>query len=183
MNEVIIVSGLPRSGTSMLMNILSKGGVNVLIDNERKADEFNKFGYFEYNLTRNINESNDWISEAKNMALKVVSPLLYYLPLDYKYKIIFMNRNIETIISSQIKMLERTGYSNLTTLNHTAESYETHLTEIKDWLTRNKNFETLYIDYENIVNCPLNQCILVSSFLNRNLNINSMTKVVKRTKD
>jgi len=110
MTEIItIVSGLPRSGTSMMMNMLEKGGMEALTDNIRKADEDNPKGYFEFEKVKKIKEDSSWLEKTRGKVFKMVSMLLYELPLTYKYRIIFMKRDMDEMLSSQRKMLEREG--------------------------------------------------------------------------
>ena len=89
---ITIVSGLPRSGTSLLMQMLDAGGYPVLCDDERHADEDNPRGYFEYTPVRRLEQDNRWLADAEGKALKVVSPLLYHLPKDFNYCLLFIQR-------------------------------------------------------------------------------------------
>ena len=106
-SSVIIVSGLPRSGTSMMMRMLEAGGVNLVVDNVRGADDDNPKGYYEDERIKNLKEDNSWLDELNDKAIKIISLLLYHLPKTKEYKIIFMLRDMKEILSSQKKMLER----------------------------------------------------------------------------
>ncbi|HSJ55892.1 MAG TPA: sulfotransferase family protein, partial [Anaerolineae bacterium] len=94
-NAIVIVSGLPRSGTSMMMKMLEAGGVRVLTDYERTADEDNPKGYYEFERVKQIEHDREWLPEACGKAVKMVSALLKHLPADYYYKVIFMRREME----------------------------------------------------------------------------------------
>ena len=106
--EVItVVSGLPRSGTSMMMQMLAAGGLPILSDEERTADESNPRGYFELDKARRLMQVNDWLDEARGKALKVVAPLVPFLPQACRYRVILMMRDLGEIVTSQRGMLER----------------------------------------------------------------------------
>ena len=108
MNSVItIVSGLPRSGTSMMMRMLEAGGMEVVTDNIRKANGDNPHGYFEFEKVKKIKEDSSWLDETFGKVFKMVSMLLYELPSDKNYKIIFMKRNMKEIMASQRIMLKK----------------------------------------------------------------------------
>ena len=106
---VVIVSGLPRSGTSMAMKMLEAGGMELVVDNIRSADEDNPKGYYEDERVKDLAETVDkeWLREARGKVIKVVSSLLNYLPKGNTYKVVFMRRNLHEVLASQTKMLDR----------------------------------------------------------------------------
>src|SRR6266536_2490928 len=105
---IIVVSGLPRSGTSMMMKILAEGGLSIVTDELRTPDTDNPNGYFELENVKQMSAGNvDWLSNAGGKVVKVISALLEYLPPLYSYKVIFMEREIREILASQRKMLAR----------------------------------------------------------------------------
>src|SRR5882724_8514008 len=106
---IVIVSGLPRSGTSLMMQMLQAGGMPLLIDDRRPADADNPNGYWEYEPVKRLQQDNSWIPKAEGKAVKVVSALLQYLPPQYTYKIIFMQRSLQEVLASQAVMLQRRG--------------------------------------------------------------------------
>ncbi len=106
---IVIVSGLPRSGTSLMMQMLQAGGMPLLIDDHRPADADNPNGYWEYEPVKRLQQDNSWVHQAEGKAVKVVSALLQYLPPPYTYKIIFMQRPMPEVLASQAVMLERRG--------------------------------------------------------------------------
>src|SRR5262249_24135332 len=107
--EVIIVSGLPRSGTSLMMQMLDNGGVPVVTDNIRTADTDNPRGYYEFERVKKIKQEAAWLPETRGKAVKMVPQLLYDLPPTERYRIIFMERDLDEVLTSQEKMLERLG--------------------------------------------------------------------------
>src|SRR5437660_7651564 len=108
-SEIIIVSGLPRSGTSLMMQMLENGGVPVVTDNIRTADTDNPKGYYEFEQVKKIKQDASWLPGTRGKVFKMVSQLLYDLPAGELYRIIFMDRDIDEVLASQEKMLERLG--------------------------------------------------------------------------
>jgi hypothetical protein len=99
--EIVVVSGLPRSGTSMTMQMLKSAGLKMFVDHKRKPDEDNPQGYLEFEKVKHLDEDNSWVGKAQGQVIKVVSPLLEYLPPEFEYKIIFMDRNLDEVLASQ----------------------------------------------------------------------------------
>src|SRR5574340_974338 len=108
-NTITIVSGPPRSGTSMMMKMLEAGGMEVIVDNVRQADDDNPHGYYELEKVKQIKEDTSWLESVQGKAVKMVSMLLYDLPADRTYNILFMKRDLAEILVSQRIMLERKG--------------------------------------------------------------------------
>ena len=104
---ITVVSGLPRSGTSMMMQMLAAGGLPPLTDEAREADENNPRGYFELDRVKRLPQDNHWLGEAEGKVIKVVAPLLPFLPQDFNYKVVFMQRELTEIVASQTRMLAR----------------------------------------------------------------------------
>src|SRR6185503_17341674 len=132
---IVVVSGLPRSGTSMMMRMLDNGGLEPLTDGLRKSDEDNPKGYYEVELVKGLKKQQDksWIGAAEGRAVKVVSSLLKDLPPDYRYDVIFMNRSLDEVIASQNKMITRRGETTGAGDQKIRSLYEQHLTSIKAW--------------------------------------------------
>lgn len=107
--QVVVVSGLPRSGTSMMMQMLAAGGLTIFSDGERVPDENNPKGYYEVDLAKGLAKKNRWVHDCDGQVVKVVAPLIRYLPQSVDYKVIFMQRPIEEIVRSQSRMLGRLG--------------------------------------------------------------------------
>ena len=145
---VIVVSGLPRSGTSMMMKMLAEGGLPIVTDELRSADDDNPNGYFELESVRQLADGrNEWLSEAGGKAVKVISSLLEFLPAAYTYKVIFMEREIREILASQRKMLEHRSEAPAADDARIEEEFRKHLAAVKPWLARQPNMEMLRISY------------------------------------
>ncbi|MGB8212030.1 MAG: sulfotransferase [Anaerolineales bacterium] len=179
---IIIVSGLPRSGTSMMMKMLESAGLEILTDNLRTADANNPKGYYEFERVKKLKAGDfDWLSTAQGKVVKVISALLEYLPNQYQYKIIFMRRNMDEILSSQRQMLVRDGkHDDEVPDGKLAELYENHLKKIGTWLEQQPNMSTLYISYNQIVRDPEPDLNRIIQFLGKDLDIKSMLQVVDR---
>lgn len=105
--EIIVVSGLPRSGTSLMMQMLDRGGIEIMTDHLRTADIDNPKGYYEFEDVKKVKQNADWLPSARGKALKAVSQLLYDLPPTEDYRVIFMRRDLDEMLRSQEKMLLR----------------------------------------------------------------------------
>jgi len=176
--EIIIVSGLPRSGTSMMMQILQAGGIRVVYDNQREADSHNPQGYFELERVKKLQQDNSWIIEYKGMAIKVLYHLLRYLPQSVDYKIIFLQRKLDSIISSQDKMLQSYGKP----LQNREQIYRILSQEqesVVQWLDNKKYMDVLYLNYESIRNNPQNSSSQIEDFLIRKMDIQKMSRIIK----
>ena len=115
-SAIIVVSGLPRSGTSMMMKMLAEGGLEPVTDALRRADEDNPNGYFEFEPVKQLADGQDaWLDGAGGKLVKVISALLEHLPARHQYKVVFMEREIKEILASQQKMLQRRNEASGTT--------------------------------------------------------------------
>jgi len=180
-NCIIIVSGLPRSGTSMMMQILERGGLEIVTDNIRQADKDNPKGYYEFEKVKEIENDTSWLSRCRGKVVKMVSMLLFELPEKRKYKIVFMERNMDEILASQKKMLERLNREDGEDDPVIRNGYEIHLKKIKNWLQERKNFEILYVSYNDIIKDPQSHIIELNKFFDNRLNADEMLKVVDRS--
>lgn len=174
-DQIVIVSGLPRSGTSLMMQMLDKGGIDVLIDDKRKSDESNPRGYYEYEPVTSIHKDNSWLSLAQNRSVKVVAPLLKFLSPKYRYKIIFMNRDLTEIIKSQQRMI---GKSTDTLPLSLYESYGKLLRNVGIWKEQEPGVELIYIDYRDVIFDSEQTVNKLETFLGYELNKELMTKCV-----
>lgn len=164
---IYIVSGLPRSGTSMMMQMMEKGGLPIFTDKVRAADENNPKGYYEHEAVKNLARSNKIIFRAKNKAVKVVANLIKFLPSNFEYKIIFMERPIEEVMASQSSMLARLGKKKKSeTFNLSVQlEYEKQLKTMKQWIDTKSNMHAIYVDYHDCIKNPFEQSIQINEFL------------------
>jgi hypothetical protein len=175
---IIVVSGLPRSGTSMMMKILSEGGLLPVTDALRNADEDNPEGYYELETVKQMAAGNvDWLSDAGGKVVKVISALLEYLPSEYSYKIIFMEREISEILASQRKMLARRNKESQVDDAEMEAQFRKHLSVVKPWLARQPNMDVTYISYNALMSDPEPLCRRVVEFTGLSLNLDRMLTV------
>lgn len=176
--DVIVVSGLPRSGTSMMMKMLEAGGITPLIDNIREADIDNPKGYYEFERVKKLPEDVAWLPEAEGKAVKMVSMLLRDLPTDRHYKVIFMRRKMEEILASQKKMLERTKKDIVVDDAEMKELFEMLLEQQLKWLAEQTHIDVLYTWYHEILENPEPVIAEVNAFLGGQLDIAAMHDTV-----
>jgi LPS sulfotransferase NodH len=176
---ITLVSGLPRSGTSMMMQLLAAGGMSLLTDEVRTADADNPRGYCEFEPVKNLRADSDWLEKADGKAVKVIAQLLTYLPEEHEYKVIFMHRELDEILKSQEVMLKRRGKSgaNLST-DQLARVFSNQLTQVKAFLDRQGNIKTLDMDYAGLVQNPDAYFTQLIEFLGIQLDIEKMKAVI-----
>lgn len=180
---VIVVTGVPRSGTSMVMRMLEAGGVEVTTDAVRRPDEDNPVGYFEVERVKRLEQDLDksWLRQSRGKAIKVVSHLLRALPHDNFYKVILCERDLDEVLSSQNTMLERRGESNPIDDAQARKYYERHLMEIRIFGKVKRNMEMLSVRYDEAICDPRTFAARIKAFLGGRLDIVRMVEVVDRT--
>ncbi|MEE8424050.1 MAG: sulfotransferase family protein, partial [Thermodesulfobacteriota bacterium] len=162
---ITVVSGLPRSGTSMMMKMLDAGGVEILSDGFREADEDNPKGYYEFEKVKELGKDASWMGQAAGKAVKIISALLKHLPGEFSYRIIFMRRKMEEILKSQNQMLIRRGEPAGDVSDEEMEKlFNNHLQKVEDWLENQSNVEIKYIHYNEILNDPVPYCKDITRF-------------------
>ena len=176
---ITIVSGLPRSGTSLMMQMLDAGGLPVLSDGERKADTDNPKGYFEWERIKQLPKDPGVIAEAEGKAVKVISQLMLSLPMEYEYRVIFMQRPLPEVLRSQDEMLRRRGNaeSNIDT-SAIEEAFQRHLVELNQWLAGKPNMEVSRVHYHRVLREPRPVSEEVAAFLKTPLDIAAMVRQV-----
>ena len=163
---IVVVSGLPRSGTSMMMKMLSEGGLEVVTDAIRAADEDNPEGYFEFEPVKQLTSGEaDWLKTADGKLVKVISALLEHLPANHEYKVVFMERELREVLASQQKMLQRRNEASKAPDEELASQFKEHLKATKYWLARQPNMSVMYVDYRRLVADPGAFCSPVAEFL------------------
>lgn len=177
---IVVVSGLPRSGTSMAMKMLAAGGLEVITDGEREADADNPKGYYEDERVKELARMEDksWLGEARGKGIKIISFLLRELPAEYNYKVLFMRRDMEEILASQQKMLDRRSEETETDDERMAKLFEADLFRARYLMKRQPQFEFVEIDYREALADPLRAARTMRDFVGRELDLEKMVAVV-----
>lgn len=178
---IIVVSGLPRSGTSMMMKMLDAGGMPVWLDGVRTADDQNPKGYYELERVKELDKGLDktWVREGRGRAVKVISSLLEHLPTTNNYQVLFMSRNIQEVLDSQSKMLAQRGEGGGSVSDAALQTfYETHLRKVKYFLAHEPGFSALDVKYADVLADPETMARRIRTFLGANLNVADMTGAV-----
>lgn len=175
--QMTIVSGLPRSGTSMMMQMLKAGGADLLVDNIRKNDENNPKGYMEYEPVKKLLTDNSWLRDQNGKTIKIILQLLTALDMSCDYKIIMMDRDLEEILSSQQKMLGK----KTETLNQTLlTTFEQQKEKINNWLVGKPNIQVLHVKYKDVIADPANEAQRINIFLSDTLDESKMLEAVDK---
>ena len=153
---IVVVSGIPRSGTSLMMNILGRAGLPLLVDEERAPDDSNPQGYFEWAAVRQTQQDTTWVEQAQGKAVKVIHRLLPFLPDDFSYHVILMHRPVEEVVRSQDRMLARLGAdpSELPPARIQDIFKEQHA-QTRSLLESEARFDWIEIDYPALIDDPL----------------------------
>jgi hypothetical protein len=177
---LIVVSGLPRSGTSMLMQMLEAGGVELVADFERAADADNPEGYYELERVKDIDRGLEtaWLAGVRGKAVKIVSHYLRYLPDTNNYQVVFVHRNLQEILASQAKMLARRGEESGTDDARMEELYIDHLAKAARSLASRSCFDTLDVQHGATIRDPAGTAAAVNRFLGGSLDEAAMAAVV-----
>ncbi|MFQ5640684.1 MAG: sulfotransferase domain-containing protein [bacterium] len=179
---ITIVSGLPRSGTSMMMKLLEAGGMEILTDNLRTADKDNPKGYYELEVVKELQNNKAWLKDAQGKVVKVISQLLKELLPNYTYKIIFMRRNMQEILASQKQMLIRRGEPTDTISDERiAKMFQMHLVQVQTWLEKQSNMDVLFIHYNKILKKPSDYLEEINAFLGHSLDVARMAGAIDRS--
>jgi hypothetical protein len=176
---IVVVSGLPRSGTSMAMRMLEAGGATVLSDGQRAADAANPRGYYEFEPVKDLDKPGGgaWLGDARGKAVKIISLLLTYLPESYDYQVILMRRDLDEIVASQNAMLDARGEARGPEDARLKALYEDHLAQVQRFLSRRACFSTLDVPYAGVIAEPRAQAERLSRFLGARLDVERMAAV------
>lgn len=177
---IVVVSGLPRSGTSMMMKMLDAAGIPIMTDAIRTADIDNPKGYFEFERVKDLEKDPDrsWVRDARGKALKVISFLLKDLPDDNAYQIVFMRRDIDEVLASQNKMLEHRGEQDATDDAIMAEAYRNHLASVRIMARKKPNWSIVEIRYDEAIRDPAAVARKVNEFLGGRHDVKRMVEAV-----
>jgi hypothetical protein len=178
---ITVVSGLPRSGTSMMMSMLEAAGIASVTDNERTADDDNPKGYYELERVKKLPDGDvAWLADAPGKAVKVISGLIRHLPADRRYKIIVMHRRMEEILKSQKQMLVNRGEAGDGDDAEIGAAMAKHLEGVEAWIKTQRNMESLAVSYNEVLADPAGQVAAINRFLGGKLDTARMIAVVDR---
>ena len=179
---ITVVSGIPRSGTSLMMQMMAAGGMPALTDGQRSADANNPRGYYELESVKSLSRNPEVVGQAEGKVVKIISSLLPTLPKQYQYRVIFMCRPLEEVVSSQNRMLERLGKDVPSTpTGSVIAAFQEHLTKIKTWLGQQPNIAVLYVDYPAVLEAPEREADRICTFLGRQLDVAAMTRQIEQS--
>lgn len=176
--RITIVSGLPRSGTSLMMQMLEAGGLPLLTDGIRAADTDNPRGYYEVERAKQLKEDSSWLADARGKAVKVISMLLYDLPPGHDYQVLFMTRDMNEILASQRAMLERRGAVDDLADDEMRRHFETHLGKLDSWLEETDYMRVLRCSYNELLSDPAGVLAEVVEFLGLPLDVEAMRVLI-----
>jgi hypothetical protein len=181
---IVVVSGLPRSGTSMMMAMLTAGGILPLVDGRREADESNPRGYLEFEPVKDLDKRGadlSWLPDARGKAVKIISFLLTWLPEDFNYDVIVMERHLDEVVESQQRMLARRGGD--AAAGDPSKARGTlvgHMAQLERFLAARACFRTLRVSYRDAVERPSETAARVAAFLGRGMDVGKMAAAVDR---
>jgi hypothetical protein len=180
-DSVVVVSGLPRSGTSLMMAMLQAGGLLVLTDGQRAADKDNPNGYFELEAVKRLRTGHAWLAEARGKAVKIVIPLVCQLPAGFSYRVVLMERDLDELVASQAAMLARKGVPLGLPAPKLKAIFLAQFEQARTTLTAKPDCHVLPVSYAEILRDPGAAAIQVSAFLERPLDALAMAAVLDRS--
>ena len=173
--EILVVSGLPRSGTSLMMRLLQAGGVELVTDGVRGPDVDNPGGYFELERVRFLAHDSAWLFAARGKAIKVISALLRHLPADHRYRVLLLRRDLDEVLASQAQMLERRGVPRDPAEDLTLRAdFAAHLAATQRLLHSSDAFDAHEVSYAGLLESPAAELERVATFLCRDLDLSAM---------
>lgn len=179
---VVVVSGLPRSGTSMMMQMLSNGGVPAFSDGNREADEDNPRGYFEHEKSTRLGSDASWVPEARGQAVKIVAQLLPFLPRGERYRVIFMDRDLHEIVKSQRVMLDRMERKGgRLTDARMMSTLDAQVAQVERLLARRPDIDSIFVDYASVLADPAGETRRIADFLGGEFDVDAMVGGVDAT--
>ncbi|MFL6515641.1 MAG: sulfotransferase family protein [Chthoniobacterales bacterium] len=179
LEPITVVSGLPRSGTSLAMQMLEAGGFPLLADQQRQPDPSNPRGYFEFEPVKRLRVDTTWLESARGRAVKIIHLLLMDLPTDgrFTYRVLFIRRPLQEVLSSQEAMLQRHG-KNAADADKLGQVYAQQLDQVQQWLTGHHCFTSLDLHYHDVLAEPRAAAMQIQTFLGFNLNVETMAAAV-----
>jgi len=176
---ITIVSGLPRSGTSLMMQMLVAGGMTALSDGERRADDDNPRGYLEWERIKQLPNDPGCIAEGEGKVVKVISRLLLSLPSTHEYRVIFMERPLPEVLASQDAMMKRRGtFKEGANPAIMAAAFEKHLKEVYAWMNGRPNVKAIRLPYHEVLSQPKDVTQRIVELLGIQLDVDMMAQQV-----
>ena len=176
---VTVVSGLPRSGTSMVMQMVHAGGIPAVTDGVRSADPDNPRGYFELERVKSLRTDRAWVAEARGKVIKVIHMLVPELPVDQDYRVLFVERDLDEVLASQQKMLTRLGRPGAAIPSERLRAvFQSQLRQVREWLAQQPRFQVLPIPYASVVQDPRAAAATINRWLGGGLEEAAMTAAV-----
>lgn len=176
-SEIIVVSGLPRSGTSLMMQMLDRGGIPAVTDELRTPDVDNPRGYYEFEAVKRTKQDASWLPAARGRAVKLVSSLLYDLPATEAYRVLFMQRDLEEVLESQEKMLARLGNS-AAPRDKMRAAFRVHLERLYEWLPQQPQMRVLMVNYNRLLQDAPTEVRSIADFLGGRATAESMLAAI-----
>lgn len=181
-DEIVVVSGLPRSGTSLMMKMLEAGGLPAFTDGARRADADNPRGYYELEQAKKLSSGDaGWLDDARGRAVKVIAMLLYHLPDTHRYRVVFMRRNLAEVLASQRQMLVNRGQDpDEIPDEDMARIFDGHLERLGTWLAGRPDISVLEVDYNDMMAGRVEDHVeLINDFVGGGLDTEAMARVVE----
>lgn len=176
---ITIVSGLPRSGTSMLMRMLEAGGIPAVSDGVRRPDVDNPKGYFEIEAVKRLPDDAAWLEAARGKAVKVVSALLDKLPAQHDYRVIFLDRDLREVLESQRQMLIRRGEpSDRVSDESMGGMFQKHIASVLARARSRAEMRLLMVRHGDVVLAPAAAARTLDDFLGGGLDVDAMAGAV-----
>jgi len=176
---ITIVSGLPRSGTSLMMRMLNVGGIPALCDELRTPDADNPNGYYEFEDVKSIENYDRWIDRAPGHAVKMVYSLLKHLPTDREYRVVFMRRHVDEILQSQKAMLQRNGIETEIPDDLLKRLFERELKQFYAWLPTQPHLRLINVSYNELLSRPDSTISHINRHLDHCLDSEAMIRVIE----
>lgn len=181
-NFITVVSGLPRSGTSMAMRMLAAGGMPILTDRIRRPDDDNPKGYYEFERVKRLKEDKAWLPDAVGKAVKIISFLLPELPPTYPCRVLFLRRAMPEVLASQRQMMMRRGEAGDADDDaQMAQAYAKHLRQVEAWIAAQPWVQALYLEHRAIIDDPRAAAGAMNAFLGGGLDAAAMAAAVDAT--
>jgi len=178
-DTVVVVSGLPRSGTSLLMAMLQAGGVPLLTDGQRAPDTDNPRGYFEFEAVKALRTDAAWLAEARGKAVKIVAPLVFQLPPALACRILFLERDLDEVVASQTAMLARKGITSPLSPSALKAALARQVAQARVVLTDTAQRRVCFVEHRRLIQSPHAAARSIADFLGGGLNVAAMAAVVE----